>query len=684
MVVDLGGSDDAAHGVVVQNSGAIVVAGGNAGRMVLLRFRPEGTPDPTFGTGGQVISTTTGAARALLAQPNGKLLAVSADATRFWVSRYSADGQPDPAFGVDGKAPVTVGQGAVANALALQADAKIVVVGGRSGDVALARFNVDGSPDIGFGTSGLVLDDLGQTETAYSTVALASGALVVVGEVDAHHGFHAVYTGTGQRDPSAGGPNRTIALRSIGPVWGGGLGAYGTDDADDFAGFHLSEGGRLYHGLSGFDFGRPAQSPTDVVVQADGRVVVMGTSNSATALVRYNVDGTRDPSFGVGGLVRNQLATRSFSVVIQSNGRIVVSGMASTSPTETVMVGFRPDGQVDRTFGASGRALVHVDSRGSGNALLVLPDGKLLVGGGAANGQSYLARFLSDGTMDTTFGTNGTILDRFPATGMTAQGMSVDHLAAQGDGKVLAVDTDGVLHRFDIEGVADPSFGGGGSVMTGRWFSSQADALALQPDGKILLGGRLYTGGRHTAHIIRYNADGSRDDTWTAPTTIFDNAYFSGGVTLFRALAVQRDGKIVATGSGPVLPVARYLPDGTLDPTFYDGGKLLEQRAGDDAVGAVIVGGTHLLVASVATSYPDTGFMFSRISLAAPAPPLPRSAACTTPSNRHASSIPAPAPRYPLGARSPRRSPASGVSPPPTCRRSCSTSPSPSRRQSVS
>jgi uncharacterized delta-60 repeat protein len=217
-------------------------------------------------------------------------------------------GALDPTFGVGGKV-TTDFAGIFDVAMALQADGKIVVVGdsvvGGFGDFALARYNADGTLDDSFGTSGKVTTDFGGDEDRAFDVAIqANGRIVVVGHSvagDAVDFALARYNADGSLDD--GGPNDSTP-------------------ADTF-------------GTSGkvtTDFGGTIDLATSVVLQADGKIVVAGSTfgggSEDFALARYNADGTLDDGFGTSGKVTTDFggSDRATSVALQTDGKIVVAG----------------------------------------------------------------------------------------------------------------------------------------------------------------------------------------------------------------------------------------------------------------------------------------------------------------------------------------------------------------------
>lgn len=250
-------------------------------------------------------------------------------------------------------------------------------------------------------------------------------------------------------------------------------------------------------------------------------------------------------------------------------------------------------GDLDPTYGANGKVVVHLAQNADPEAVKVQADGKAVIAGvtlvynAAANdyfAQFLVMRFETNGAVDASFGTNGAAV-----TGFFGRNDVALDLAIQPDGKIVAVgqtenrSQDFALARYNPDGSLDSTFGSGGKVVTD--FSGSFDgaqAVALQTDGKIIAAGFATAFGTGSDFALaRYNLDGSLDNTFgTGGKATSD---FSGDSDVIAGLAVQPDGKIVAAGGAAVGPfsarrlhfaLARYNSDGSLDPAFGTGGKL--------------------------------------------------------------------------------------------------------------
>jgi uncharacterized delta-60 repeat protein len=249
-------------------------------------------------------------------------------------------------------------------------------------------------------------------------------------------------------------------------------------------------------------------------------------------------------------------------------------------------------GTIDPSFGSVGVVRTAFDkepnSEAAVNAVAIQPDGKIIAAGGSTEGQSIfdfdrfsIARYKPNGSLDPSFGRKGKVSIAFCCAG-GARG-----IALQPDGKIVVASSEGLeeespfvfaLVRLNPDGSADSSFGSNGTVRTQIGTGSGAYDVAVQPDGKIVVAGWSDNGTRTSFALARYKPDGSLDPTFgpggTVTTPVGPQFDFA------RALALQPDGKIIAggytylAGDQTDLALARYKPDGSLDMGFGTGGKV--------------------------------------------------------------------------------------------------------------
>ncbi|HEY9066723.1 MAG TPA: hypothetical protein VIO33_17205, partial [Burkholderiaceae bacterium] len=325
--------------------GKIVVAGwghvttGYA--LELVRLQRDGTLDTTFGSAGKVltmIGSGAAEANAIAIQADGKILvAGSVDeapkGTSFALVRYNADGSLDNGFGTGGIVITSFGsQSDEAFAIAVQADGKIVLGGHamsatRGLDFALARYNVDGTLDFGFGTNGQVLEPIRAGNARDSVYAIA------------------LQTIAGQQKIVAAGGEGDFELARFN--------ADGTRDSNFGAGVA--------------EFGSVIGAARAVMIGADNRIIVAGHINEDWAMLQLDADGIADQSFGSGGRVITQLSTTNWdeaqALVRQADGKIVVAGWVHAgagSNGDFAVARYNTDGTLDTGYGNGGITITPV------------------------------------------------------------------------------------------------------------------------------------------------------------------------------------------------------------------------------------------------------------------------------------------------------------------------------------
>lgn len=335
---------------------------------------------------------------------------------------------------------------------------------------------------------------------------------------------------------------------------------------------------------------------TQVAIQADGKVVVVGGAswekNPKFVLLRYNADGTLDPSFGGDGKVTTDFTRRedaAWGVAIQADGKIVAAGDAGfrTGNSRFAVARYNIDGTLDTSFGGDGKVTTQFTRKDDPvSGLVIQADGKIVVAGSAAwngtNPNFALARYNGDGTLDTSFGSDGKV-----TTDYGRRHDFVNDVAVQADGKLVAGGISGfskaagrgrfALARYNADGTLDIGFSADGKLTTDftRWNDS-VQGLAVQADGKVVAAGIAgYNGSNPKFALARYNAGGGLDATFGGDGKVTTD--FTAGYDEAWDVELQPDGKIVAggdtAGAGGRFAVARYDTSGALDTTFSGDGR---------------------------------------------------------------------------------------------------------------
>jgi uncharacterized delta-60 repeat protein len=614
------GANDGVFALATQADGKLLVGGlfttlggggtGTITRSRIGRLNADSTTDPTFDPGANNLVD------AVAVQADGKIIVGglftmlggggTGTTPRNFIGRLNPDGTLDTSFnpGANGRV----------NAIAVQADGKILVGGafttlggGGTGTTArnfIGRLNLDGTLDTTF--------DPGANNTVFALAVQADSRIVIGGSFTMLGGGG---TGTTTRNrigrllpngtldagfnPGANNSVFALAVQADSRILVGGNfsalggGGIGTSTRNSIG--RLNADGTLDTG-----FNPGANSVVNsLAVQADGKILVGGAfgmlggggtgTTTRNKIGRLNPDGALDTGFDPGA--NNTV----LALVEQADGKIVTGGIfitlggGGTGTTARNKIGrLYPDGTLDATLDPGANNTVET--------LAVQPDGKILVGGaftmlgGGGSGiiaRSRIGRLNPDGTLDTSFDPGANL--------------PVNALAVQTDGKILVGGTfTGLgggtgttlrnrIGRLNADGTLDTSFNPGAN--------NEVTALAVQADGKILVGGTFTTlggGGAGTTArnaIGRLNANGSLD-------TSFDPGA-SGDVN---SLAVQADGKILVGGGFTTLggggsgttarnTIGRLNSNGTLDASFDPGANATVNALAVQADGKILVGG---------------------------------------------------------------------------------------------
>lgn len=393
-------------------------------------------------------------------------------------------------------------------------------------------------------------------------VTTADGAATKAGQLDpafGHRGLASSFDGYRVSDVAVTASGRIVA---VGPG--------GTRTRLGFALVRYLPNGRVDRSFRSprlVTFGPRANDsswPEAVALTSSGKIVAAGwacmgcrartDSPSAFAVARYRGDGRLDPTFGSGGKAITRFGRSTMGVLAVAttrDGKIVAAGSASS---RAVLVRYRVDGTLDRSFGGDGIVLGEAEG-GRVTSIVVAPDGKILATGwGLARPASCcaeLVRYRVNGTRDLSFGSGGVAV----GTG----GMHAYALARRADGTVLVAggeDDSFAVVGYTSDGQVDKSFGSDGKIVTDfdgssdplQSLSEGADAVVVSSDGKIVLGGFAegdgYEGNRFA--LARYTAKGRIDRTFgNDGTTVTTLGCGGGGI---RALATTPRGKVLAAG----------------------------------------------------------------------------------------------------------------------------------------
>jgi uncharacterized delta-60 repeat protein len=632
VITPVGSLNDYFGALALQPDDKLVLAGsclvnGASSRFCAIRYNANGTLDTSFGTGGKVItpvSSYNDNAYALALQPDGKLVIAGScrdDAYAYrdvCAIRYNANGTLDTSFGTGGKVIISVGsRNDFAHALVLQPDGKLVLAGVcprapindyADQDFCALRYNANGTLDTSFGTGGIVTTPVGsRNDVAYAVALQPDGKLVLAGVCDVDKfgasDFCAIrYNANGTLDTSFNGDGKVItpvsssndyvnaiALQPDGKLVLAGECFNGADN--DFCVIRYNATGTV-----DTSFGSDGKVVTPagasykedraqaLALQPDGKLVLAGYcfgpgGNNDFCAIRYNANGTLDTSFGpLGtGIVITKVgssADDARTIALQPDGKLVLAGSCrGTSNVDFCAVRLNANGTLDTSFGSAGTVITPVGSLAdNARALVLQPDGKLVLAGFCQRSTTVsdfcAVRYNANGTLDTSFGSAGIVI-----TPMGSGNDSANALVLQPDGKLVlagfckgTTNIDFCAIRYNANGAPDTSFGSAGIVITPVGSGNDSgNALALQPNGKLVLAGNCRGTTNENFCAVRYNANGTLDASFGSAGIAITPA--GPGDSGARALALQPDGKLVLAG---------FCDGGTTKHDFcairYDGG----------------------------------------------------------------------------------------------------------------
>ncbi|MFA7382658.1 MAG: putative Ig domain-containing protein [Desulfurivibrionaceae bacterium] len=633
--------------VAVQADGKILLGGHSDFNFALARYNVDGSLDATFGTGGK-LTTDFGShdyGRSIAVQDDGKILLGGESNGSFALARYNTDGSLDATFGAGGKLTTDFGISAAGHSIKVQADGQILVGGEGNGDLALVRYNTDGSLDTTFDADGKVTTDFGSTYEHGDSVAIqADGKILLAGQ---SYGDFALVL-------------------------------YNTDGSLDAT---FDGDGKLTTDFGGNDSGR------SVVVQEDGKILIGGDTNSTVrdyALARYNADGSLDASFGSDGKLTTDLGSMydlGFSVALQADGKILLGGSGGTG---FMLARYNEDGSLDTDFDTDGKVSANFGGDDYGRSLALQPDGKILLGGFNTNGFA-LARFNADGSLDTSFGAADSLGGTVAFTTLGAavvldssvmiadaeldarNGGAGDYAGARvtlsrhgGARSDDAFDFVATGAAFTVEGnsllagglafgtwsqnngTLRIAFTSSGTMATNALVDNVLEHIAYRnmgfaptasvqidwtlTDSQIVAGEPLppladmprSVTGSTTVSITAISHANTAPDFSTLPPGIVTTPVGTDRDDA-RALALQADGKLLAAGfsydgSNYDFAVVRYNPDGSLDTSFSGDGKLTTAiGSSDDYAYSVATQADGKILVAGKTYIGATGFVLASV-----------------------------------------------------------------------
>jgi uncharacterized delta-60 repeat protein len=395
-------------------------------------------------------------------------------------------------------------------------------------------------PDQSFGNKGIVLTDIGSVGSIAQTMIVQSDGKIIAGGYTSNNGLDYDFA----------------------------LVRYQADGSLDYT--FGNAGKAVTAVMEGSDFGK------SIAIQNDGKILLAGYSsngqNADFTIVRYHHNGILDLSFGKNGITITDIGNfndYAKSIALQTDGKIVVSGQTfNGNDYDFATIRYTADGSLDRSFANNGIAITDLGSNDNSETLAIDFFGNILIAGYSfidSNKDFAMLRYLSNGTLDLKFNAGGKVCMDIDRADNTANAILL-----QPDGKILLSGYSNnekniglALLRFHKIGKLDYEFGDNGKIISALTEDGiKGTSLALQNDGKILVGGYRHNSKDYDFAILRYNEDGSADEYFSEKgEQVF--AIQSSNDYCY-AIGVQQDGKIIAAGSASIaskekIAIARFI-----------------------------------------------------------------------------------------------------------------------------
>jgi uncharacterized delta-60 repeat protein len=557
----------------IQPDGKIVISGavyfGNYDLMAM-RFASNGNLDTSFDADGRV--TITGAADlfgyGMALQADGKTLIGYSNGLS--VVRYLSNGVLDNTFDGDGIASVS-GSSYSTTSVAAQSDGKVVVVGRANASYipALVRYLSNGVLDTTFSEDGIQFYSTASNSgtSAQGVTIQSDGKIAMTASMEGNQFGVIRYLSNGELDDSSETASY-VAVNSDRKI----TVSVSTPRTGFAAATRYLENGALD---ATFDGDGKLQSVVGIsdrehgaVVQADGKLVLGGTSPSDFKIARYLSNGVIDNAFGSSGTATTDFSSGSDAIkaLALQSGNILAAGRAYDSSENKIAVArYLSNGVLDNSFSNDGKQLTDAGTNSLARCVTAQSDGKVVVVGD--NGSDLtVVRYLSNGTLDDTFSADGIQTTDFFSG--TDQGYGC---AVQGDGKILASGYNScwgyIMARYLSNGELDSGFEVDGKTIVPTVGIHKSQRIQVLSTGQILGVGKNSAG----SVIMRFLSNGVLDNAFGADNGIQVVSSSRAGSAGFDGIGLTADNRLIAVGSsstGEDIAVARCHTCGPLDVSF--------------------------------------------------------------------------------------------------------------------
>ena len=570
----------------------------------LICYNADGLLDSSFGNKGVVILDSIGYIESMLIDKNGRILLLSSfNGPTSVISRYLANGEVDTGFNHNGILNVIAGVGNIP-LLGLQSANRLIVAFINYTSDSIIRYDSTGKKDTTFMSHNPAYPFISMVVQPDNKIILGTTSCN-----DSACGFMCLrINADGSPDTTFNhtGIDTIITLQPLVELYAMALdqnnnllltGTYSTDD--DYTNFIVTVRA-LPSGKPDLSFGTGGEEDLrigmshdvsySVAAQSDNKILITGTSEvriyqreDHLATIRYNVNGSLDPSFGTNGIDTPFIRTPTFSnataILNDGNGKILIGAIGeSTLNTVYSIIRYDEDGNIDSSFnhgrplqtGLYGVPAIALDNE---KIVEVYPTDSI-----------HIIRYNPDGSPDSSFGRNGYVSTFVSDTTIWyGENSSKLSLMVQSDGKLVIAGHAGYgnfyfvnIARLNADGTVDSSFGKDGISGAQVQLYSDIFSLVQQPDGKILLGagqsenlGYLF----HPFYLLRFNANGDLDSSFGmngVATKFIDSL----SAELASFILLQPDGKILQLGSlyGAAstqgIAAIRFTANGIIDSSF--------------------------------------------------------------------------------------------------------------------
>ena len=541
--------------VAITTGDKIVVGGsrrigsGSETRAIVAKFNTDGTPDLSFDTDGWVDFSSAQTIGAVALQADGKIVVagygIIGGAETSLALRLNSSGSIDTTFGASGTFVSPASDAAVLDIL-IESSGKIVMFGfagtdSEQFDLLAIRLSSNGVLDSTFGNSGISRTTVGFSAAALGGTIQSDGRYIVVGQTVGTFEFQ-----------------RAVIVR---------LDSLGKPDASFLSGGFTQQN-------PGVDvFG------SRILELTDGSLITLGVSITSLTmyLTKYNEDGTIDHSFGTNGIAVGPTGAASevFKIKSQSNGRLLVVAQQPIRTGNTVVLGFTNAGVLDNTFGVGGVATIPTSGQ-IPTTMLLLPDNKVLITTFTYDtGISRIYRLNANGTIDTSFGTSGSTLITSPDTSAAqVYGMNVS-----ADGKILLSgllagvgDDRALVTRYSANGTLDTTFGTNGFAFVGPGTDgNSAVSVDVVADGSLLISGNAEFTSSNEVFLTQISSAGTVDTSFgTNGYVRYTRVSLSG----LPVVTLQPDQRILFGYATDRVNIHRLNANGSPDATFGANGSI--------------------------------------------------------------------------------------------------------------